>query len=157
MQNITPFLWFDNNAEEAVNFYCSVFKDASIGNVQRFPEGMPGPAGEVMTIEFTLNGLNFFALNGGPMYKFSEATSFMIHCDGQEEFDHYWNHLTSNGGEESMCGWLKDRYGVSWQVTPKQLMEALMDPDPERAGRATQAMLQMRRIDIAAIQEAANG
>jgi predicted 3-demethylubiquinone-9 3-methyltransferase (glyoxalase superfamily) len=157
MQNITPFLWFEMQAEEAAHFYCSVFPNSSILSVERYPEGAPGPAGQVVTIQFNLNGMNFTALNAGPMFKFSEAISFVIHCDGQEEVDHYWNALTADGGEESMCGWLKDKFGVSWQVTPKQLMEAIWDSDPERAGRAMRAMLEMRKIDIAVIQAAANG
>lgn len=161
MQKITPFLWFDGRAEEAARFYASIFKEAKIGNITRYDkaaaEASGQPEGTVLTVEFSLNGMNFIGLNGGPMFQFTEAVSFMIRCEDQSEVDHYWNGLTADGGEESMCGWLKDKFGLSWQVTPRRLMELISDPDPGRASRAMGAMLQMRKIDIAAIERAADG
>lgn len=149
MQKITPFLWFDNNAKEAVALYKSVFKDVVVHTENVFDaEGTPGPA-EVLVIDFEIFGTRFSAMNAGPMFKFNEAISFVIDCDGQEEVDYYWNALTADGGEESMCGWLKDKFGLSWQVVPKQLNEALANPDPEKARAAMQNMLQMRKIVIA--------
>ncbi|HTK25783.1 MAG TPA: VOC family protein, partial [Pyrinomonadaceae bacterium] len=118
MQKITPFLWFDNNAEEAMNFYTSVFKDSKQVKVSRYPEGAPAPAGSVMVAEFELEGQRFIALNGGPQFKFTEAVSFVVNCETQEEVDYYWSRLTADGGAESMCGWLKDKFGLSWQITP---------------------------------------
>ncbi|MBK7873075.1 MAG: VOC family protein [Saprospiraceae bacterium] len=147
MQKITPFLWFDNNAEEAMNFYTSIFKNAKIGNVMRHE-------GKVMTATFELEGQEFMVLNAGPQFKFTEAISFFVKCENQEEVDYFWNKLTADGGEESMCGWLKDKYGLSWQIIPNILGELLQNQDPAKAGRAMQAMLQMRKIDIAKLKEA---
>ena len=151
---ITPFLWFDTQAEEAANFYISVFKNSKLKEVTRFGDDVPGPKGQVMVVAFTLDGQDFIALNGGPMFKFTEAVSFVVDCQDQEEVDYYWNKLTENGGEESMCGWLKDKFGLSWQIVPKRLNELMADPDPVKAGRVTQAMLQMRKIVIADLQRA---
>jgi len=148
MQKITPFLWFDNRAEEAMNFYTSVFKNSKLGQVFRYGDAGPGPTGSVMTASFTLDGQEFVALNGGPIFKFTEAISFVINCTTQEEVDYYWEKLTSGGGQESMCGWLKDKFGVSWQVVPTALSELLTNKDPEKAKRAMHAMLQMKKIDI---------
>lgn len=149
MQKITPFLWFDNNAQEAVAFYKSVFKDSVVLDENTInAEGSPGPS-EVTVISFELFGLQMTAMNGGPMFKFNESISFVIDCDGQDEVDYYWNALTADGGEESMCGWLKDKYGLSWQVTPRQLIEMITDPDPEKSRTAMQNMMQMRKIVIA--------
>jgi predicted 3-demethylubiquinone-9 3-methyltransferase (glyoxalase superfamily) len=156
MQKIQTYLWFDNNAEEAVNFYVSVFKDGKIDSVTRWPKGQP-QEGQVLVMQFTLFGQQFVALNGGPQFKFTEAISLMVHCDTQAEVDGYWSKLTANGGEESMCGWLKDRFGLSWQITPKQLLQAINDKDRVKAGRAMQAMMSMRKIDIKKIQDAFEG
>jgi len=153
MQKITPFLWFDHQAEEAANFYTSVFKNSKILNISRYGEGGPGPEGTVMTVTFQLNGQEFTALNGGPIFKFTEAISFFVHCETQEEVDELWEKL-SEGGEEGQCGWLKDKYGVSWQIIPTALMEMLQDKDAERSKRVMEAMLQMRRIDIRALRQA---
>jgi predicted 3-demethylubiquinone-9 3-methyltransferase (glyoxalase superfamily) len=153
-QKITPMLWFDNQAEEAMNFYVSVFKDSEVGEVSRYGDGGPGPAGTVIVASFKLNGLAFTALNGGPQFKFTEAISFVIDCDGQDEVDYFWNALTADGGEESQCGWLKDKFGLSWQVVPRILMELLGDKDPAKAGATMQAMLQMKKIEISKLQEA---
>ncbi len=155
MQKISPFLWFDSNAEEAANFYVSIFKDSKILKIARYGEGGPGPAGSVMVVNFQIEGQDFIALNGGPLFKFSEAISFVINCQTQEEVDHYWNKLTAGGGQESQCGWLKDKYGLSWQVTPTILGELLADKNQKTAQRVMQAMLQMKRIDIAALKRAA--
>jgi predicted 3-demethylubiquinone-9 3-methyltransferase (glyoxalase superfamily) len=149
-------LWFDGQAEEAANYYASVFKNSKIGRVLRFTEGGPGPAGSVITVEFELNGQKFVGLNGGPEFTFTEAISFQIFCKDQDEVDYYWNALT-DGGEESMCGWLKDRYGVSWQVIPDGLIDMLGDPDQEKAKRTTEAMFEMRKLDIAALERAYAG
>ena len=154
MQKISPFLWFDSNAEEAANFYVSIFKDSKILKIARYGEAGPGPAGAVMVVNFQIEGQDFIALNGGPLFKFSEAISFVINCQTQEEVDHYWNKLTA-GGQESQCGWLKDKYGLSWQVTPTILGELLADKDQKKAQRVMQAMLQMKKIDIAALKRAA--
>ena len=153
MKKITPFLWYNNNAEEAANFYVSVFRNSRIKSLSRYGEGTFMPAGTVMTIEFELDGQNFVALNGGPMYTFTEAVSFVIDCESQEEVDHYWNKL-SEGGQEQPCGWLKDKYGLSWQVVPRILMEMLNDPDPAKAQRVTEAMLKMGKIVIAELENA---
>ena len=155
-QKITPNLWFDTEAEEAAAFYTSVFENSRIVNVARYPEGAPRPAGMVMTVEFELEGQRFLAINGGPEFKFDEAISLQISCETQDEVDTYWERL-SEGGEEGPCGWLKDRYGLSWQVTPTGMDELFSDPDPERAKRATQAMLGMDKLDIAALRRAADG
>ena len=153
-----PCLWFDGQAEEAAQLYTSVFPNSSIDQVTRYGPDMPPPMkeGDVLTVDFTLDGQQYTALNGGPQFRFSEAVSFQILCADQEESDRYWDRLTADGGEESMCGWLKDRFGVSWQVFPTELLSLTSDPDPGRAQRATQAMLQMRRIDIAAVRRAAD-
>lgn len=154
-KKVTPFLWFESNAEEAAKYYTTVFADSEILHEQRWGEGGPGPAGSILTISFRLNSQEFVALNGGPQYTFSPATSFVIECDTQEEVDHYWNSF-ADGGRPNMCGWIDDKFGVTWQVVPKRLMELLSDPDPGRAGRATQAMMQMRKIVIADLEAAAN-
>ncbi|MET9443461.1 VOC family protein [Streptomyces sp. NPDC006610] len=153
----TTCLWFDGQAEEAAHYYVSVFKDAALGRISRYREAGPGPAGSVMTAEFTLNGQRFVGLNGGPAFKFNEAVSFQIDCADQDEVDYYWTRLTEGGGEPGPCGWLKDRYGVSWQVVPTRLPELIDDPDEERAGRAIKAMLSMGKLDIAALEKAAAG
>ncbi|CCF82553.1 VOC family protein [Nitrolancea hollandica] len=152
-RKITPFLWFDDNAEEAMNFYVSVFKNSEVLNISRYGDGAPGAAGTVMTATFRLDGQEFMALNGGPHFKFTEAISFFIDCESQEEVDELWEKL-SEGGKTSQCGWLKDKYGLSWQVVPSVLSEMLQDPDHERANRVMQAMLQMTKIDIAKLQQA---
>ena len=153
MKKITPFLWFDSNAEEAMNFYISIFKNSKALSVARYGDAGPGPKGTVMVASFELNGQKFTALNGGPRFKFTEAISFVIDCQSQEEVDHYWNSL-SEGGEESMCGWLKDKYGLSWQVVPDKLIELMLDKDPKKAGNVMQAMLKMKKIDIGLLQAA---
>ena len=153
-----PCLWFDGQAEEAAQLYTTLFPNSSIGQVTRYGPGMPPPMkeGDVLTVDFTLDGQAYTALNGGPQFPFTEAVSFQIVCADQEETDHYWYGLIEAGGQESQCGWLKDRFGVSWQVFPSELIELTNDPDPARAQRATQAMLQMHRIDIAEIRRAAD-
>lgn len=156
MQKITPFLWFDTQAEEAANFYVSIFKNSKIVKVARYGEAGPGPAGTAMTVVFQLDGQEFIGLNGGPHFKFTEAVSFSIDCESQEEVDWYWSKLTESGGEESQCGWLKDKFGLSWQVNPKILGQMLSDPDPQKAKRVMEAMLKMKKIDIAALQQAYN-
>lgn len=153
-QKITPFLWFDDNAEEAVNFYTSIFKNSRIKSVTRYGDAGPGPKGSVMTVEFQLEGRAFVALNGGPEYQFTPAISFFVDCETQQEVDELWEKLTAGGGEEVACGWLRDRYGVSWQIIPRVLMELMQDKDPEKARRVTEAMLQMKKIDIRTLQEA---
>jgi predicted 3-demethylubiquinone-9 3-methyltransferase (glyoxalase superfamily) len=153
MQKITPFLWFDGKAEEAANLYTSIFKNSKILNISRYGEEGPGPAGTVMTVTFQLDGQEFTALNGGPMFKFTEAISFFVNCETQEEVDELWEKL-SEGGEEEQCGWLKDKYGVSWQIVPTALMEMLQDKDAERAQRVMKAMLQMKKIDIETLKQA---
>lgn len=157
MQKITPFLWFDGNAEEAVDFYCSVFKDAKRGETVRVGKAGPGPEGSVLTASFELFGQKFAVLNGGPQFKFNEAVSFVINCESQEEVDHYWDKLTANGGQPSQCGWLKDKFGLSWQVTPAILPKMLGDKDPAKAARAMQAMMKMAKLDIAVLEEAYEG
>jgi predicted 3-demethylubiquinone-9 3-methyltransferase (glyoxalase superfamily) len=152
-QKITPFLWFDDNAEEAVDFYVSIFNNSEVLSISRYGEAGPRAAGSVMTISFRLDGQEFVALNGGPEFKFTEAVSFAIACASQEEVDVLWEKL-SEGGETSVCGWLKDKYGLSWQVVPTVLYELLLDEDRERANRVMQAMLQMTKIDIAKLQQA---
>ncbi|HJR24747.1 MAG TPA: VOC family protein [Acidimicrobiales bacterium] len=153
---ITPNLWFDTQAEEAAGFYTSVFKNSRIVSVARYPEGGPGPAGTVMTVEWELDGQRFVGINGGPQFTFDEAVSFQVDCADQEEIDYYWAAL-SDGGEEGPCGWLKDRFGLSWQVVPTGMDELFSDPDPTKAQRAMQAMLQMGKLDIAALRSAAEG
>ncbi len=157
MQKITPMLWFDTQAEEAANFYVSVFKDGKIGEIMRWGEGVPGPEGSVLTVSFTIRGQDFIALNGGPQFKFTEAVSFLIDCKSQAEVDELWEKLTADGGSKGQCGWLKDKYGLSWQVTPTILMELMHDPDAKKAGRVMQAMLQMQKIDIQKLKDAAAG
>ena len=152
-QRITPFLWFDGNAEEAANFYVSVFPNSEVTEVSRYGESGPGVAGSVLVVSFRLDGQAFAALNGGPDFTFNEAISFVISCQSQEEVDDYWDRLT-DGGEPGPCGWLKDQFGVSWQVTPTVLTEMFQDEDRERADRVMQAMLQMGKIDIAKLKEA---
>jgi predicted 3-demethylubiquinone-9 3-methyltransferase (glyoxalase superfamily) len=153
---ITPNLWFDTEAEEAADFYVSVFENSRIVTVAHYTEAGPRPAGTVMTVEFELDGQRFVGINGGPQFKFDEAVSFQINCEDQEEVDYFWQRLTE-GGEEGPCGWLKDRYGLSWQVVPAGMEELFSDPDPTRAERAMRAMLQMRKLDIAALRAAADG
>jgi predicted 3-demethylubiquinone-9 3-methyltransferase (glyoxalase superfamily) len=157
MNKVTPFLWFDGDAEEAVDFYCSVFKKAKKGKVSRYSEAgrdVHGqPAGRVMTVDFELEGLSFTALNGGPQFKFNESVSFMVHCGDQKEVDYYWEKLTADGGEESMCGWLKDKYGLSWQITPDRLLELMRGP---KAGKVMDAFMKMRKFDIATLERAAS-
>jgi len=156
MPKIVPNLWFDTEAEEAAAFYVSIFENARIANVARYTEAGPRPAGTVMTVEFELDGQRFIGINGGPRFSFDEAVSFAIECEDQAEVDRYWERL-SEGGEEGQCGWLKDRYGLSWQVVPTGMEELFADPDPKRAERAMRAMLGMRKIDIAALRRAADG
>lgn len=153
LQRITPFLWFDNQAEEAMNFYTSIFKNSKIKEVARYSEVGPGPEGSVMTATFELDGLEFVALNAGPRFKFTEAISFVINCHNQEEVDYYWEKLTE-GGEESRCGWLKDKFGLSWQVVPTALTELMQDKDQEKANRVMEAMLKMDKIIIHELEEA---
>lgn len=157
MQKITPFLWFDNQAEDAMNFYVSVFKNSKVLSVQRYrheaAEVSGRPKGSVMTASFLLDGQEFVALNGGPVYRISPAISFVVNCETQEEVDEYWKRLTA-GGEEVQCGWLTDKFGVSWQIVPTQLNKLLSDPDPAKSGRVMQAMLQMKKLDIAGLKRA---
>ncbi len=154
MNKITPFLWFDNQAEEAMNLYSSIFKNFKIINVSRYGEGAPVPAGTVMSATIELEGQTLMMLNGGPMYKFNEAVSLFVSCETQEEVDDLWDKLTANGGEEGQCGWLKDKFGLSWQIIPTALGELMGDPDPEKAGRVMQAMFQMKKIDVSALRRA---
>src|SRR5580765_314997 len=154
MTRITPFLWYDTEAEDAALFYISIFKDCRITGITRYGEAGPGPTGSVMTVTFELAGQEFIALNGGPHFKFNESVSFSVDCNTQQEVDEYWAKLTAGGGQESQCGWLKDKYGLSWQVNPRVLGEMLSDPDPAKARRVMQAMLQMKKIDIARLRQA---
>jgi len=159
---ITPFLWFDNQAEEAVTFYTSIFKNSKVLSTVRYTEEASGaagrPAGSVMVVDFELEGQRFTALNGGPHFKFTEATSFVIHCQSQEEVDYYWDRLTQGGEPEAQqCGWLKDRFGLSWQVVPDRMLALVSDRDPEKARRAIAAMLKMKKIDLAEVERAAAG
>ncbi len=149
MQKITPFLWFDNNCEEAMNFYISVFKNSQIKSIQR------GPDGKAFTGTFHLNGQDFMALNAGPQFKFNEAVSFFVNCKDQAEVDYYWEKLTADGGEESMCGWLKDKFGLSWQIIPEALGTLMNDPNQQVAGNVVQAMLKMKKIIVADLEIAA--
>ncbi|WP_155059950.1 VOC family protein [Streptomyces blattellae] len=153
----TTCLWFDDQAEDAAHYYTSIFKNSAVGEVARYPEGTVQPAGSVMTVEFTANGQRFLALNGGPQFKFTEAISFMIACADQEEVDFYWAKFLDGGGQPGPCGWLKDKYGLSWQVVPDRLIELTTDPDPEKAARAMGAMMKMGKIDIAALEKAYAG
>ncbi|HET6797714.1 MAG TPA: VOC family protein [Gemmatimonadales bacterium] len=161
-QPITPCLWFDNQAEEAARFYTGIFKNSKIGKISRYTEAgreaHGRPPGSVMTVEFELNGQPFTALNGGPHFKFNEAVSFQVMCQDQEEVDYYWNNLTRGGDPNAQqCGWVKDKYGLSWQVVPTALIEMMGDPDREKSGRAMEAMLKMKKIDIAAMRRAYEG
>jgi predicted 3-demethylubiquinone-9 3-methyltransferase (glyoxalase superfamily) len=159
MQKITPFLWFDDQAEDAVKFYTSIFKNSKVGRILRYGEeaakvSQSGrPVGSVLTIEFEIEGQKFTALNGGPAFKFNESISFVVNCDTQKEVDYFWEKLTADGGQESQCGWLKDRFGVSWQVVPSLLIEMLHDKDSEKSERVMKAMLQMQKIDIKTLKE----
>ena len=153
MQKIIPFMWFDNNAEEAVHFYLSVFQNSKILNISRYAEGGPQPAGSVVVASFELHGQEFMALNGGPMFKFTEAISFFVNCETQGEVDDLWEKLSA-GGEKGRCGWLKDKYGMSWQIVPTALGGLMTDPDPAKAQRVTQAMMLMSKIDIKALENA---
>lgn len=153
MQKITPFLWFDNQAEEAMNFYVSVFKNSKIGDVTRYGEGGPGPKGTVMSATFQLEGQSFIALNGGPHFKFTPAISLFVDCKTQQEVDTLWAKLSA-GGAPQQCGWLQDKFGLSWQIIPSALGQLLSDPDPVKSGRVMQAMMQMTKIDIEALQRA---
>jgi predicted 3-demethylubiquinone-9 3-methyltransferase (glyoxalase superfamily) len=161
MQKITPFLWFDSQAEEAANFYVSIFleagfADSKIGDIARYPEGSPGPAGKVMTVQFRLNGQEFVGLNGGPVYTFTPAISFHVNCQSQAEVDELWSKLSA-GGKEVQCGWLQDKFGISWQIIPVQLHQMLKDKDPAKSQRVMQAMLKMVKIDVVDLQHAYDG
>lgn len=153
MPKITPMLWFDNNAEDAAQFYTSIFKNSKILQVSRYGDAGPGPKGQAMVVRFQLEGQEFLALNGGPQYKFTEAISFVVNCETQEEVDYYWDRLSA-GGKEVQCGWLRDRFGLSWQVTPTILPRLLQDPDPAKSQRVMRAMLGMVKLDIAALRRA---
>jgi predicted 3-demethylubiquinone-9 3-methyltransferase (glyoxalase superfamily) len=154
MQKITPFLWFDGNAEEAANFYISIFKNSKMGKISRYGDAGPGPKGSVMSVTFQIEGQEFFALNGGPQFKFTPAISFFVNCETQQEVDELWEKLSA-GGRTDRCGWLQDKFGLSWQIIPTVLGRLLGDKDPQRAKRAMQAMLQMTKIDIEKLQQAA--
>ena len=156
-QKITPFLWFDTQAEDAAKHYVSIFKNSKINSVTRYPEGSPYPAGTVMTVGFELDGQKYTALNGGPHFKFDPAISFVIDCKDQEEVDYYWERLLSGGGVESQCGWLSDKFGLSWQIVPRQLIELTTSPDREKANRVFAAMMKMVKIDVAELERAAKG
>src|SRR5215831_18519926 len=156
MQKITPFLWFDTQAEEAMRFYVSIFKNSRVGKIARYGDASPGLKGHVMTASFELAGQPFTALNGGPLFKFTEAISFLVNCEDQAEVDDLWDRL-SDGGEKGRCGWLKDRFGVSWQIVPSALSELMSDPDREKSKRVMEAMLQMTKIDIAKLRAAHKG
>lgn len=154
MQKIVTFLWFDGQAEEAVKFYTSLFKDSKIITIARYPDAVPGLGGKVLTAVFELNGQRFMALDGGPQFKFTEAISLFINCDNQQEIDYFWDKLRADGGKESQCGWLKDKYGLSWQVVPANMGELMQPKDPARGGRAIQALMKMSKISIKALEEA---
>ncbi len=156
-QKIRPFLWFDTEAEEAAQFYTSIFKNSKMGEVMRTGDAGPGPKGTVLTVTFEIEGMEFIALNGGSQHKFNESVSFMIHCETQAEIDHYWNGLLDGGGKTQACGWLKDRYGLSWQVTPVVLFSMLTDPDRDKSARAMRQMMGMVKLDIAPLQKAFEG
>ena len=155
-QKIKTFLWFDKDAEEAAKFYTSIFKNSRITAVARYGDAGPGPKGSAMTVAFELEGQEFLALNGGPQFKFTEAISLLVTCDSQQEIDELWSKLTA-GGQESQCGWLKDRYGLSWQIVPSALPQLLQDPDPAKSARVMQAMLQMKKMDLARLERAHRG
>lgn len=156
MPKITPFLWFDHQAEEAALFYTSIFKNSKIDAVSRYGEGMPFPAGTAMTVAFELDGQRFTALNGGPHHTFTPAVSFVVHCETQQEVDHYWEKL-SQGGKEIQCGWLTDKYGLTWQIVPQALIEMMLDKDVKRKARVTKAMLEMKKLDMAGLEAAYRG
>jgi predicted 3-demethylubiquinone-9 3-methyltransferase (glyoxalase superfamily) len=156
IQKITPFLWFDHQAEEAVNFYTSIFPNSKIVKVARYGEAGPGPTGSVMTVEFQLEGMTFVALNGGPIFKFTEAISLVVNCQTQAEVDTYWEKLAADGGEVQ-CGWIKDKFGLSWQIVPTILSELVSDPDPKKSSRVMKAMLAMKKLDIRALKQAYEG
>jgi len=157
-QKITTFLWYDDDAEEAARFYCSIFEDSKVLQVNRWGgDGGPAPKGSVMTVTFQLAGQEFIALNGGPTFRFNEAVSLFVHCETQREIDELWTKLQSGGGEPSQCGWLKDRYGLSWQIVPDSLVDMLADKDPARAARVTAAMMQMGKLDLAGLKQAYGG
>ena len=151
MQKVAPFLWFNDQAEEAMNFYCSIFKNAKTGTIMRYGDTSPGPKGSVMSATFELEGVEFIALNGGPQFTFTPAISFFVRCETQQEIDHYWEKL-SEGGDKQACGWLRDKFGVSWQVVPTLLAKMLQDKDAVKAARVTQAMLAMTKLDIGELQ-----
>jgi len=155
-QKITPFLWFDTQAEAAAQFYTSIFKDSKILETTRYGDGGPGPKGSVMVVKFQIAGMEVTALNAGPRFKFSEAFSFVVSCDNQAEIDEYWRKLTAGGGQESMCGWLKDRFGFSWQIVPRQMGTLMGQKDPLKANRVMHALLQMKKLDIAKLEQAAD-
>jgi len=157
VQKIVTFLWFDDKAEEAANFYVSVFKDARITNISRYGEAGPGPKGRAMTVNFELAGQQFMALNGGPHFAFTPAISLLVNCESQQEVDDLWDKLLAGGGQKSRCGWLQDKYGLSWQIIPTALGKLMGDPDPEKSKRVMQAMLQMDKIDIAKLEQAHRG
>jgi predicted 3-demethylubiquinone-9 3-methyltransferase (glyoxalase superfamily) len=156
LQKITPFLWFDNKAEEAAAFYCSIFKNSKITGITHYGDSGPGPKGGVMTVTFQLNGQEFTALNGGPVFQFTEAISLVVNCETQEELDDMWKKLSAGGGQEVQCGWLKDKYGLSWQVVPTVLEEMLVGKDAEKTNRVMQAVLKMVKIDIQKLKDAYN-
>ena len=161
MQKITPFLWFDDQAEQAAKFYTSVFKNSKVGRILRYDETSAKtagrPAGSVLTIEFEIGGQKFTALNGGPQFKFNESVSFVVNCETQNEIDYFWEKLTAGGGQESECGWLKDKFGLSWQITPTVLIDMLNDKDPKKAGQVMKAMMQMQKIEINKLKAAYAG
>jgi predicted 3-demethylubiquinone-9 3-methyltransferase (glyoxalase superfamily) len=158
MQKITPFLWFDNQAEEAVKFYTSIFKNSKVGRIFRYTEEAAEktgrPVGSVLTIEFEIEGQKFVVLNGGPLFKFNESVSFVVNCETQEEIDYFWDKLTADAGQESACGWLKDKFGLSWQIVPTVLIDMLHDADRAKSGRVMHAVFQMKKIDIKALKDA---
>jgi predicted 3-demethylubiquinone-9 3-methyltransferase (glyoxalase superfamily) len=157
MQKISPFLWFDTQAEDAAKFYTSIFKNSKITTVNHYPESSPVKPGEVLVAVFEVEGMQFMALNGGPEFKFNPSVSFQVTCEDQEEVDYFWSKLTADGGKESQCGWLADKFGLSWQITPKVLGELLSDPDPAKSGRVMAAMMQMLKIDIQTLRDAYDG
>ncbi|NUS73485.1 MAG: VOC family protein [Corynebacteriales bacterium] len=154
MQKITPCLWFDTQAEDAANYYCSIFKNSRISSINYYGESGPRPAGTVLLVNFEIEGEAFVALNGGPEFKFNESISFYVDCESQEEIDELWEKLTVDGGAPGQCGWLKDKYGVSWQIVPSVLIELMSDPDPAKANAVTQALLRMRKIDLQGLKDA---
>jgi predicted 3-demethylubiquinone-9 3-methyltransferase (glyoxalase superfamily) len=157
MQKITPFLWFDNQAEEAARFYTSIFKNSKLGAISRYGDTGPGPKGSVLVAHFFIEGQEFMALNGGPLFRFTEAVSFVVNCDTQDEIDYYWDKLIAGGGKPSQCGWLKDKFGLSWQVVPAALTTFLTGPDPEKSNRVMQAILKLAKLDLPTLQRAYDG